>query len=72
MVFLSKKPIVMTQEMGITKILCKAIQHRQLLRFYYGSEKSGKKEWRTVEPYIVGIYNKGQGNTFLAALPTSE
>jgi hypothetical protein len=52
------------------EILCKAIKERRLIQFYYESEKSKKKEWRMVQPYIVGI--KENGNVFLAALPVSE
>lgn len=57
-------------EEKVQKILCKSIQERKLLRFYYESESSGKKEWRIVQPYIVGI--KESGNKFLAALPITE
>ena len=57
-------------EEKIQKVLRKAILERKLIRFYYESESSGKKEWRVVEPYIVGI--KETGNKFLAALPITE
>ena len=55
----------------ITSILCDAIAKRKLKKFYYESE-SGGKEWRTVQPYIVAIKDKGAGNTFLAGLPVAE
>jgi Fic family protein len=51
-------------------ILCNAIQQRQLVKFYYESDSSKKREWREVEPYILGI--KHNGNVFLAGLPVSE
>jgi hypothetical protein len=51
-------------------ILCKAIKEQGLVKFYYESDKSKRKEWRIVEPYILGI--KENGNIFLAALPTEE
>jgi hypothetical protein len=54
---------------NLVSILCKAIEQRRLVRFYYVSE-SGKKGWRKVQPYIVGV--KENGNTFLAALPLEE
>lgn len=57
-------------EEKLKKVLCEAIKNRQLIRFYYESESSGKKEWRTVEPYIIGI--KHTGNVFLAALAIEE
>jgi hypothetical protein len=56
----------------IVRLLCDAINQRRLVRFYYESTSSGKKDWRIVEPYIVGIKDKGAGNTFLAALSISE
>jgi hypothetical protein len=56
----------------IFKILCDAITTRRLVKFYYESVSSGKKEWRIVEPYILGVKNNGAGNIFLAALPISE
>ena len=56
----------------ITAILCDAIKERKLVRFYYESLSSGKKDWRTVEPYILGIKERGEGNAFLAALPITE
>ena len=55
----------------ISDILCDAIKQRSLINFYYESDSSGKK-WRTIEPYIFGIKDKGTGNTFLAALPVEE
>jgi len=69
--FIKPNP-VMVNKLSISKILCEAIRDQRLIEFYYESKKSGKKEWRTVEPYIVGIYDKGKGNAFLAGLPISE
>ena len=57
-------------EEKVEELLCKAIEERRLLKFYYESEKSKKKEWRIAQPYNVGI--KENGNVFLAALPISE
>lgn len=54
----------------VQAILCDAIRQRRLVKFYYESDSSGKKEWRTAEPYIIGI--KHTGNVFLAALPVPE
>ena len=54
------------------KLLCEIIDQRKLISFYYESKTSNKKEWRTVEPYIVGIKDKGAGNIFLAALPIEQ
>jgi aminocarboxymuconate-semialdehyde decarboxylase len=54
----------------LTRMICSAIQERRVLSFYYESESSGKKEWRTVRPYLVGINKKG--NLEFAGLPESE
>lgn len=56
----------------ILNVLCDAISQKRLIKFYYESASSNKKEWRVVEPYIVAIKDKGEGNVFLAALPTTE
>ncbi|MEO6730725.1 MAG: WYL domain-containing protein [Ferruginibacter sp.] len=58
------------KEKEISGVLCDAINKRKLIRFYYQSVTSGKKGWRTVEPYIIGV--KENGNVFLAALPITE
>jgi hypothetical protein len=55
---------------GLKDILCKAIKEKRLIKFYYESDTSKKKEWRTVEPYILGI--KENGNAFLAASPIKK
>ena len=51
----------------LKRILCEAIENRQLIRFYYESKSSGKKKWRIVEPYMIGT--KRTGNVFLAGMP---
>lgn len=58
------------KEKEILGVLCDAINKRKLIRFYYQSVTSGKKGWRTVQPYILGV--KVNGKTFLAALPITE
>lgn len=53
-------------------ILIQAIKKRRLIRFYYESDSRGKKEWRTAEPYLIGIKDRGNGNFFLLALEQKE
>jgi Fic family protein len=68
-----KTPVYKTMKQkneDVQAILCDAIRERRLVKFYYESDSSGKKEWRTVEPYIIGI--KHTGNVFLAGLPVIE
>jgi hypothetical protein len=57
-------------EEKLKRILCEAIENRQSIRFYHESRSSGKKGWRIVEPYIIGI--KRTGNVFLAGMPVEE
>lgn len=48
------------------KKLCEAIKKKHLVKFYYESTTNKHKDWRIVEPYIVGIKDNGKGNVFLA------
>lgn len=52
----------------IIKKLCKAIEERRLLYFYYESKR--RKEWREIRPYMI-IPNES-GNLELVGLPTEE
>lgn len=58
------------KEEEIKELLCAAIKQRHLVKFYYESNSSKKKEWRTVRPYLIGI--KENGSIFLAGLPITE
>jgi len=62
----------MQEAEDIIDVICKAIKQGRFVKFYYESDSSQKKEWRTVIPYIVGIKDRGNGNLFLAALPIAE
>jgi hypothetical protein len=42
-------------------VLCKAVREKKLIKFFYKSKKTQKKEWRTIEPYLVGMYRSNQG-----------
>jgi len=42
------------QEQQLIDIICPAIQNRQLIRFWYLNATNGLRDWRTVEPHIVG------------------
>ena len=54
----------------LLKLLCKAILQRKLLKIYYESESSGRKDWRTIRPYMIWPNNKN--NLALAGVPTEE
>ena len=57
------------QKEKLIKEICKAIKQKQVIQFYYKDTTKAKEGIRIVEPYILGIKNKGKGNLYLAALP---
>ena len=63
----------MIKQATIVRKICKAIQEKRLVKFYYESKTSDKKEWRTVEPYLIGI-RKQDGHMVLSGwfIPTNE
>ncbi len=57
----------------IKESLCKAIQQKKLIKFFYDDKYSDFTDWRVVEPHLLGDH-KSTGNTTLVAwfLPTSQ
>ncbi len=64
---------IMIKQATVIRKLCKAIQEKRLVQFYYESKTSDKKEWRTVEPYLVGV-RKQDSHIILSGwfIPTEE
>ena len=60
------------QQSIIALILCKAIRHKRVVKFYYKSTTREHQDWRRVEPYLIGK-RKQNGNIFLTGwfLPTA-
>ena len=58
------------KQKALIKKLCDLIKQRRLISFYYESKSSGKKEWRTIEPYIIAENLKG--NLILVGLPIEQ
>ena len=50
----------------IISIICKAIQQKKLLKFYYDDKYSDFTDFRVVEPHLIGDH-KSTGNTTLVA-----
>jgi hypothetical protein len=48
-----KLKVINNELKNIIKLLCKIIREGRLIRFYYESGTSGRKEWRTIRPYMV-------------------
>jgi hypothetical protein len=53
--------------------VCKAIKQKKLIKFFYESKKTKRKDWRTIEPYLVGMY-KSNKSFFVSGwfLPSKE
>ena len=62
-----------SKQQEIKSILCKAIQQKKLVKFFYDDKYSDISDWRVVEPHLVGDH-KSTGNTTLVAwfLPTTS
>src|SRR5215203_5223740 len=54
----------------LIELLCKAILQGSLLKIYYESETSGRKDWRTIRPYM--IWPNKKENLALAGVPIEE
>jgi predicted DNA-binding transcriptional regulator YafY len=57
----------------IEAILCKAIEQKKLVKFFYDNKYSSLTDWRVVEPYLVGNHVT-TGNLTLVGwfLPTPQ
>ena len=58
-------------EQQIIDTLCLAIQGKNVVRFWY-ENVSGRKEWRIVEPYLVGAFPQKHIQLSAWLLPTPE
>jgi hypothetical protein len=67
---MTKLKVINKELKNIIKLLCKSIRERRLIRFYYESDSSGKKEWRTIEPYIIA--KNAKDNLILVGLPLEQ
>ena len=52
--------------------ICPAIQAKNLIRFWYENSTAQIKEWRTVEPYLIGMYANRSIQLSGWLLPTPE
>ena len=68
--FIPKKHL---SKQDILNTLCKAINEKKQVKFYYDDKYSDFTDWRVVEPHLVGDH-KSTGNTTLVAwfLPTQQ
>ena len=64
----------MTQhEKELIAVICTAIQSKRLIRFWYENASGRRlKEWRTVEPYIIGAYAQSRIQLSAWLLPAPE
>lgn len=60
-----------SHEQHLISVLCPAIQSRNHIRFWY-QNRSGRKEWRSVEPYLIGAFPQRHIQLSAWLLPTAE
>ena len=62
-----------SKQQEIKTMLCKAIQQKKLVKFFYDDKYSDFSDWIVVDPHLVGDH-KSTGNTTLVAwfLPTTS
>ena len=61
------------EQADIIKLLCKAITEKKLVKFYYENTGREHKDWRIIEPYLLGI-RKHNDKVFLTGwfLPSKK
>lgn len=52
--------------------ICRAIKARKVIRILYENLSAGTKDWRTVEPYLVGSFPRKNMQLSAWYLPTPE
>jgi len=63
----------MTQhQQSLIDLICPAIQNKQLIRFWYLNVTNGIRDWRTVEPYIIGAIPRKNISVSAWFIPTAE
>jgi hypothetical protein len=48
----------------IETMLCKAIEQKKLVKFFYDNKYSNLTDWRVVEPYLLGNHVTTGNSTF--------
>jgi hypothetical protein len=56
----------------VIEIIWEAIKNSRLIKFYYESISNNNKDFRIIEPYIVGKYTTGNKNIYLSGLPYDD
>ncbi len=59
-------------EQQLINTICPAIQSKQLIRFWYLNMTNGIRDWRTVEPYIIGSIPRKYIQLSAWFIPTAE
>jgi predicted DNA-binding transcriptional regulator YafY len=60
------------EEKQLIDIICPAIQAKKLIRFWYLNATSGLRDWRTVEPHIIGQIPRKHIQLSAWFIPTTE
>lgn len=60
------------QEQELVNIISHAIESKSLIRFWYENTTTAHKDWRVVEPYVIGKFNKKFLQLSAWSVPTME
>ena len=59
-------------EQEIITTISQAIESKNLIRFWYENTTTAHKDWRVVEPYVIGKFNKKFLQLSAWSVPTME
>lgn len=60
------------QEQEIITTISQAIESKNLIRFWYENTTTSHKDWRVVEPYVIGKFPKKFHQLSALSVPTME
>jgi hypothetical protein len=63
---------VTSHEQELITIISQAIESKNLIRFWYENTTTAHKDWRVVEPYLIGKFNRKFLQLSAWAVPTME
>jgi predicted DNA-binding transcriptional regulator YafY len=63
---------VTPHEQEVITIISQAIESKNLIRFWYENTTTSHKDWRVVEPYLIGKFNRKFLQLSAWSVPTME
>lgn len=61
-----------THEQVLVDVIRQAIESKNLIRFWYENTTTAHKDWRVVEPYVIGKFPKKFLQLSARSIPTME